>query len=963
VATNKPGTGRVNHTRRDALSLDGSWDFIRDPERRFTPGRLSRGEPIVVPGPWEAQLAKPYGIVHAWYRRRFAVPDDWSDATLLLRFGAAMARATVWLDGRQVGEHDEGYLPFEIEAGPARSGAERELVVEIENPLNVLSEYPAFGAEARRAAVDRLDGQSFDGLSHGKQAWYTSTSGLLGSVAAELAPDPRFAALMVLPDLDARLALVRWRVAGVHAGEPATVDLTVTSPAGRVVAEASTDARARGATLAIPDPEQWDLWRPELYRLDARLHHDGRGNGRGGDARTDGSSVRFGMRSIAVRDGAILLNGRPVYIRGALDQDLWPIGRSNPPSRPALDAQVALAREMGLNLLRCHIKIPDPAYLDAADEAGLLLWCELPSWVRFDRDAGRIGRRMLGEMVETMGSHPSIVAWTVINEDWGTDLRHEARDRRWLRTTVDQLRAIDPSRLVVDNSACEASDGPNFHIRTDLADYHAYRSMPDGLPRWRALIADFARRPDWLWSPHGDATRSGDEALVLSEFGSWGLPRPSAVLAADGREPWWWETGQAFCRPAGIHRRFQRQRLDRIWPDVDSLSEATQWRQFDALAAQVGELRRHASIKGYVVTELADAFWEANGLLDVGRGPKVYHDRLGEINGPDVLIVDVPRTDLWGGERVVCDVALSSYPDGVEDAVEGGRLDWRISAPDGVSNGGSLSLECWPVSDARVIARLEIDVPGVPVVTIGELLVTAVSGRGGTRAVYRRHVVIVPASMRRSARPGRVGIVDELDLWAIASRLEGLGHALVERDLADIVVAADVDRDLVGEIERGRTLLLLARSTGAIPAGLGLARPIVVRPRRPGEATDASERPWDGDWCSVFAWALPGAVPGLPDGGLLGDAHGEIFPDHVLDGLDVAAPLDGVEVGLFSGWVHSPVALLAQFDQGSGQVIATTLQLAPEDGPVATALLEQLVQRALDAAARRITTKAGSVAR
>lgn len=64
-----------------------------------------------------------------------------------------MSRATVWLDGRSVGEHDLGYLPFEVEAGAARPGADHELVVEVENPLNVLSEYPAFDREASGAAT------------------------------------------------------------------------------------------------------------------------------------------------------------------------------------------------------------------------------------------------------------------------------------------------------------------------------------------------------------------------------------------------------------------------------------------------------------------------------------------------------------------------------------------------------------------------------------------------------------------------------------------------------------------------------------------------------------------------------------------------------------------------------------------------------------------------------------------
>ncbi len=647
----------------------------------------------------------------------------------------------------------------------------------------------------------------------------------------------------------------------------------------------------------------------------------------------------------SVRDGEILLNGRPIYIRGALDQDFWPAGRSDAPSRGALERQVELAREMGLNLLRCHIKIPAPAYLDVADEAGMLVWCELPSWTRLDSDAAVLGRRMLARMVETMGHHPSIIAWTVINEEWGADLRHSADDRRWLRTTAEWLKSIDPGRLVIDNSPCETPEGPGFHLRTDLADFHAYRSTPDRMPEWRAIIDELARRPAWLWSPHGDGVRTGDEALVVSEFGGWGLPRPTQVGASNGREPWWWQTGQTFCRPAGIHERFERYGLRRVWPDVDHVADATQWRQFDGLAGQIRELRRHPSIKGYVITELCDTYWEANGLLDVGRGKKVYHDRLAELNGADVLHVDLPRFDLWAGERLECEVTLSSFPDSTSSDGSGGDLTWRIRLADGTSTGGSARFPSWPRSDAYPIGHLEIGVPHVGSVMTGELVVTATDRGGDGRAIYRGSIVAVPDAMRHSASPKRVAVLDPFDLWSIGPRLSALGH-LEGPDDADLIVSSHVDRHVLADVERGQALLLLGRSSDAIPADVGLMRPVRVRPRRPDDGSPASERPWDGDWTSVFAWAFPGVVPGIAEGGLLGDPHQQVFPDHVLDGLDVLATSDGVESGLFSGWVHNPAALLAGFAHGAGRLVVTTFRLAPEDGPIATTMLESLIQKA-----------------
>jgi hypothetical protein len=153
------------------------------------------------------------------------------------------------------------------------------------------------------------------------------------------------------------------------------------------------------------------------------------------------------------------------------------------------------------------------------------------------------------------------------------------------------------------------------------------------------------------------------------------------------------------------------------------------------------------------------------------------------------------------------------------------------------------------------------------------------------------------------------------------------------------------------DIERGATLLLLARSADAIDEGLPLAVPIAVRSRRPGGDTMAEDRSWEGDWISVFAWAMPGVVAGLPGGGLLGDTCAEIYPSHVLAGFDPADAGVRVDAGIFAGWLRSPAALLATLRQGAGTIVATTLGAVPGDGPVATALLESLVQRALPAAA------------
>ena len=125
------------------------------------------------------------------------------------------------------------------------------------------------------------------------------------------------------------------------------------------------------AALAVPQPRPWSLEDPHLYTAIAEV------------ILPEGSHIettRFGMRTFTTQDGRFLLNGKPVYLLAALDQDFYPDTIYSVLSKENLRDEFRKARELGLNTLRCHIKIPDPLYLDLADEMGLLVWEEIPSW-------------------------------------------------------------------------------------------------------------------------------------------------------------------------------------------------------------------------------------------------------------------------------------------------------------------------------------------------------------------------------------------------------------------------------------------------------------------------------------------------------------------------------------------------------------------------------------------------------
>ena len=360
----------------------------------------------------------------------------------------------------------------------------------------------------------------------------------------------------------------------------------------------------------MSDPAPWSPDAPNLYDLTVQLVRDG--------IVIDAVERTLGFRGLEAGEGRLLLNGEPFYMFGALDQDWHPEEECRPPDAHLLEQRFANAKAMGLNTLRCHVKIPDRLYFDLADRLGLIVWLDMPYMQFLAPETRRSLRDVFLTSVATHGAHPSIAIWTLFNEGWGIDLDDNPDDRRWLVAMFDEAKALVPGSLVVDNSPCFPR---NYHLKTDIEDFHWYNGFPHQNAAFAATTRAFADRAPWAWSPHGDAEKRGDEPLVCSEFGVWGLPHPREILERDGQEPWWFESGHDWnggaAYPHGIETRFRDAQLAPIFGDLDGFVDAAQAFQFRALKFQIETLRWERAISGYVITELNDVQWESNGLMDV----------------------------------------------------------------------------------------------------------------------------------------------------------------------------------------------------------------------------------------------------------------------------------------------------------------------------------------------------------
>ncbi len=909
---------------RHMLSLDGPWDFRHGDETLW---RIAH-----VPLPWQAEfpdLRDASG--RAIYRQQFQVPKEWASLEIYLQFGAVSYFCDVSVNGKKLGSHEGGYLPFEI-----------VLPAEVLKPDNALE-----------VAVLLPDGDSdnagefpFAEIPHGKQSWYGPIGGIWQSVSLKARHKAHIEHCGIVADLKSgRVSLNMELSAAALLGN---IAVAIQASDGAEVASQSfaVTQNPMNVELVVQTPLAWSPDHPHLYTIRLELQS--------GAAAVDGATHTFGFRTVETRGGQILLNGKPLYMRAALDQDYYPHGICTPPSIEFLEDQFRKAKALGLNLLRCHIKVPDPRYYEVADRLGMLIWTEIPNVATFTANSARRMRETMQGILRRDGNHPSIIIWTLINEDWGTRLVEDATHRQWLAETYDWLKQHDPTRLVVDNSACHN----NFHVKTDINDYHYYRSVPERREEWDKLTEEFAAGADWTFSPHGDAQRNGDEPLVVSEFGVWGLPDPKQLANDDGSEPWWMETGGTWgdgvAYPHGVQNRFASHHLDKVFGSFDQFIERVQWYQFANLKYEIESMRAQSSIMGYVITELTDVHWESNGLLDMNRNPRVFHDRFAEINSDIVIVPKVRRYSGWAGEKFTFDLALATGGNVIPDG-----CSLRVTLPDGKEQVLKL-----PEADAATVLDLDAIQTTLPHVSENKMCTVELRLIHDNKTLTRNSFEIAVYAKRKTLGLASLSTNDE----KIVSFAKGLGYRIVAQGKADIHVAHALSPADIASLQQGARYLVLAdgitkthknlRTDAAkreqpfmpiiddTPGTLGGPEsqlPNIVLHERHGTI-------WRGDWIASFSWIRRhAAFAAMPGGPMLDLSFDRVVPYHVMTGFRSWEFGGAVHAGLVVGWVHKPAATIAERRVGKGGLVASTFRLlrdAPGDDPVAATLFDALVQTA-----------------
>jgi hypothetical protein len=222
--------------------------------------------------------------------------------------------------------------------------------------------------------------------------------------------------------------------------------------------------------IEIPGAQLWSPDNPHLYKLTAELI-DSKGY-------IAGIETFFGLRKIEARGCRIYLNNKPVYLDGILYQP-------GAATYEEIKKHMLGMKELGCNLVRIHIAGVDPRIYNLADKMGILLWVEVPSPHQSSYKSRANHKEELLRMLALIGTHPSVVIWSLYNEDWGAqDIATNPETRMYITEMYHYMQLAYPQFLVVDNDGWQhiSLEGK---LKSDLLTAHLY--TPD-LPRWREML-------------------------------------------------------------------------------------------------------------------------------------------------------------------------------------------------------------------------------------------------------------------------------------------------------------------------------------------------------------------------------------------------------------------------------------------------------------------------------------------
>ncbi len=435
--------GHGSDPARDLGFGNGQGDFAKSGEFWFATAKFddSKWRPLNLPHDWAVELPfvrddelrshgyKPLGRRYpetsvGWYRRTFDTPKEDAGRRTVVEFDGAFRSALVFLNGYFIGRNDNGYAPFHFDLTDFLNyGGKNYLVVRMD---------ASFG-----------DGWFYEGAGIYRHVWLTKTDALhFGQWEGYVRPAIRAD--------NATLNLGAVVQNRFHTMQTCRVSWQILDATGKVVATAEAApqpvAPNVGATFTasvdLKSPSLWSPENPSLYSAITTLVSGGK--------TVDAERITFGVRDLKWdADHGFFLNGKPVKIKGTCNHhDHAGVGAALPDRLQYYRA--AVLKEMGSNAVRTSHNMPTPEWVEACDRLGMMMMCETRQM-----SANPEGMAQLGLMVKRYRNSPSIILWSMGNEEW--TMMPQEHGPRVIADMIARTHELDPTRL------CTAAVNGSFH--------------------------------------------------------------------------------------------------------------------------------------------------------------------------------------------------------------------------------------------------------------------------------------------------------------------------------------------------------------------------------------------------------------------------------------------------------------------------------------------------------------------
>jgi beta-glucuronidase len=501
----------VQNGIRNRLDLSGIWDFQTDPDETGEENGWFRGlpspRPVSVPGSWNEQyedLQNYLGL--SWYFKRTFVPSGWKGQRIFLRVGSANYFGTVYVNGARVGSHEGGHLPFAFEiTDQIHWAAENRIAISVENHLKP-TRVPSGNLPSPFSGMAGFLPTTFD---------FFPFAGLHRPVLLYTVPQTYIEDVVVVTGIDGPDGSVWLRV---QLNSPAALKGAAHLAGGGSTWSASLafENGAAEALISVPRARFWSDKDPYLYDLDLQVGEDH-------------YSLQAGIRTIAVQEGQILLNGAPIKLNGfGRHEDFIASGRGL--NLPLMVKDYQLMRWTGANSFRTSHYPYSEEDMQMADRQGFLVIDEIPAVsLQFDSDENvaermRLCRQQIDELVRRDKNHPSVVMWSVANEPVPRNMRMagagsttsaldpaEKPGKAFLETLMNEARGKDATRPV---TFAAVSGGPlSWMKQCDVICMNRYWGWYVMGGKLGEALAMLERELDAVWD-------TWHKPVIMTEFGA-----------------------------------------------------------------------------------------------------------------------------------------------------------------------------------------------------------------------------------------------------------------------------------------------------------------------------------------------------------------------------------------------------------------------------------------------------------